>query len=242
MSIKSILRFFRPAVGLANQSSREIWMEKVLRGLPDGVRILDAGAGSQRYRKFCGRMKYVSQDFGEYDGKSSSEGLQHQNFDYGKLDIISDIASIPEPDSSFDAVMCIEVLEHLPDPLPAIREFSRLLKTGGTLILTAPFCSLTHMAPYHFVSGLNKHWFMKHLPAQKFKIIEIIANGNFFEYVAQEIYRVPSMAARYSKSKPRPLEWVGMYLVQRMLMRFSRRDNESHELLCFGYQVVARKQ
>ncbi len=241
MSIKRVLRYCRPVVGLANTSTREIWLEKVLCSIPDNARILDAGAGTQRYRKFCGRMQYVSQDFGEYDGKSTLEGLQNPDFNYGKLDIVSDITAIPEPDSSFDAVMCIEVLEHLPDPLPAIKEFSRLLKTGGTLILTAPFCSLTHMAPYHFVSGLNKFWFLKHLPAQQLQITELIANGNFFEYVAQEINRVPSMAARYSKTKPGILGLVGMYLVQRMLMRCSRADSESQEVLCFGYQVVAKK-
>ncbi len=89
-------------------------------------------------------------DFGEYDGKGDGEALQIGEFDYGKLDIISDITSIPAPDSSFDAIMCIEVLEHLPDPIKAIQEFYRLLKPNGHLLITAPFCSLTLFFPILF--------------------------------------------------------------------------------------------
>lgn len=36
--------------------------------------------------------------------------------DYGQLDIISDIASIPREDESFDAEMCTEVFEHIVNP------------------------------------------------------------------------------------------------------------------------------
>ena len=63
------------------------------------------------------------------------------SWDQTGLDIVGDITSIPEPDASFDAILCVEVLEHVPDPLAALRELGRLLKPNGQLILTAPFCS-----------------------------------------------------------------------------------------------------
>lgn len=66
------------------------------------------------------------------------------------MNILSDITTILELDASFDAVKCIEVFEHIPEPVKAVKEFSRILKPGGILILTAPFCSLTHFAPYYF--------------------------------------------------------------------------------------------
>lgn len=232
----------KPTVGINNENFRENWLKEQLLSIPENSRILDAGAGTQQHRKYCKHLKYISQDFGEYDGSGNNSALQTGNFDYGKLDIISDIGSIPEPDSSFDAIMCIEVLEHLPDPIQAIKEFSRLLKPNGHLIITAPFCSLTHFAPYHFNTGFNKYWYEEHLTNHNLKIVEIKKNGNFFEYLAQEIHRIPNVAKHYTKSKPNWLELFSIFLLQRMLERFSKKDKKSSELLCFGYQIHAKKK
>lgn len=226
-------------VGENNQTFREKWLRETLLKIPSYSMILDAGAGTQRYRKYCKHLEYVSQDFGEYDGKADA-ALQVEEFNYGQLDIVSDITSIPRPDSSFDAIMCIEVLEHLPDPIQAIKEFSRLLKQGGHLILTAPFCSLTHYAPYHFSTGFNRYWYEKHLVEHGFEVFEISANGNYFDYMAQEINRLPSIAQRYAKSNLTLIEIVCMSILQRMLLRFSKNDKGSSELLCYGYHIYAR--
>ncbi|MGV1098501.1 class I SAM-dependent methyltransferase [Thiovibrio sp. JS02] len=240
--MKNLIRFLRPDVGKHNEQNREAWLEKTLRALPPGSRILDAGAGTQQYRKFCRHLQYVSQDFAQYDGAGDSAGLQVNDFDYGKLDIVSDIAAIPEPDSSFDAIMCIEVLEHVPDPIAAVKEFSRLLKPNGALIITAPFCSLTHFSPYHFSSGLNAYWYRKHLPGNGLEVIELTANGNFFEFVAQELGRTDSIAKRYAGKKARLYEKLAMLIVRFMLQRFSALDSGSAELLCYGYHLWARKR
>jgi len=115
-------------VGTNNLFIREQWLEQTLNGITPGSRILDAGAGEQKYRKYCTHLNYVSQDFGKFDGVGDNHGFQTQKWEQTGLDIISDIISIPEPDSSFDAIMCIEVFEHLPEPIKAIEELSRLLK------------------------------------------------------------------------------------------------------------------
>jgi SAM-dependent methyltransferase len=235
------LSLARAAPPPENEASRERWLESALQRIPTGSRVLDAGAGTQRYRKFCGHLDYVSQDFGEYDGKGDLAGLQMGDFDYGKLDIVCDITSIPEPDGSFDAIMCVEVLEHLPDPVAALKELGRLTKAKGYLLITAPFCSLTHFAPFHFSTGFNRYWYEKHLGDSGFTIAEIAANGNFFDYLSQELLRLPAVSARYSDGKPHLLEAVCLRLLRHMLQRFSGRDKGSSELLCFGYHVLARK-
>ena len=170
------------AVGTKNKFNRETWIEKALSKFPAGSRILDAGAGEQQYKRFCSHLNYVAQDFAQYNGKGNSAGLQVGNWDQSSLDIISDITEIPEPNASFDAIICVEVFEYLPEQSKAIQEFACLLKPSGYLILTAPFCSLTHFASYHFYKGFNCYFYEKHLPVNSFlelliqKKIEIILN------------------------------------------------------------------
>ncbi|MBP7741222.1 MAG: class I SAM-dependent methyltransferase [Candidatus Pacebacteria bacterium] len=61
--------------------------------------------------------------------------------------IVGDAQDMPFPDSSYDVIVCSEVLEHIPDPKKAIGEMFRVLAPGGTLILTTRFVFPVHDAP-----------------------------------------------------------------------------------------------
>ena len=229
-------------VGTKNESNRIAWLEKTLVQISAGSRVLDAGAGEQQFKRFCTHLNYVALDFGQYDGKGDGAGLQTGVWEQNDLDIICDICAVPEPDESFDAIMCVEVLEHLPDPLAAIREFARLLRPGGQLILTAPFCSLSHFAPFHFYTGFNRYFYETHLPAYGFHVDELVENGNYFEYLAQEVRRIPTVADQYANKRPNLLEFLAVRFVLKMLDRFSRKDKGSSELLHFGCFVKGTKK
>lgn len=225
---------------------RDAWIEKALGSVPAGARILDAGAGESKYKPLCEHLSYVAQDFGQYNGKGDGSGLHRGDWDQSRLDIICDIVDIPEPDKSFDAILCIEVLEHLPEPIEALRELSRLLKNGGTLILTAPFCSLSHFAPYFFQTGFSPYFYEKWLNELGFEIASIESNGNFFEFLAQELRRIPTIEKKYCHvAKESYLKQTSKKIAMRIMLSWlqclSQSDNGSKELLCFGYHINAIK-
>jgi SAM-dependent methyltransferase len=102
--------------------------------LPSGVRVLDAGAGTHRYRHLFGHTHYESADFNEQYAPT----------------YVCDLTQIPVPNDRYDAVVINQVLEHVPDPLAVLIELRRILRPGGRLIYTAPLFFEEHLQPYDF--------------------------------------------------------------------------------------------
>lgn len=235
---KHILKF-----ASVNAENREAWVRASLTALPRGLRVLDAGAGESPYRDCCAGQEYVAQDFAKYDGMGDGTGLQTGTWDQTKVDIVSDITAIPAPSGSFDVVICTEVLEHIPDPASAIAEFTRLLKNGGILIITAPFYSMTHFAPYHFFTGFSRYFYEEYLVRRHgYEIVEMVPSGSFFAVVGQEIVLVPALCRRYSASWLAAASWAVVIPIVWLLRLIARYDTGSSELLCFEYFVRAKKQ
>ena len=239
--MESEIKEMMHAVGLGNEENRIAWVESQLKSLPDGWRLLDAGAGEQVFRKYCDHLDYVSQDFAQYEPESLDQGLQMGKWDYGKLDIVCDIIEIPEADNSFDAILCTEVFEHIPEPVKAVHEFGRLIKSGGKLILSAPFCSMTHFAPYHFYTGFNKYFYEHHLTNAGFVIDKIEHNGNYFEYLAQELRRLESVSAKYSDLNFSIPDRLAIKRLLSTLQRSTDNDSGSNELMSYGLHITATK-
>jgi ubiquinone/menaquinone biosynthesis C-methylase UbiE len=224
-----------------NEINRQVLLSQTLSALPKGARLLDAGAGELKNRQYCGHLDYVSQDFCQYKGadEAPAEGLQSKNWDTSRIDLVSDITSIPAPDDSFDAILCSEVLEHVPEPTHALDEFTRLLKPGGVLILTAPFASNVHMAPYHYCSGFSKYWYEHHLSQRGFRIESLIANGDWYALLRQEIARLGGME-RQRRNWTWPLAYA--YALLGMAYFNIRGNKRAEDLACFGWQCVAFKE
>jgi len=154
---------------------------------PDS-KVLDVGAGTAPYRKLFKHCTYKTHDFGKYRGQN--KGPLPENWQYDEIDIRSDINHIPVKAKSFDVIICTEVLEHVPEPIKAIKEMSRILKTGGLLLLTAPLASGLHQEPYHFYGGFTPHFYRYFLPKYNLVIKKITPTGGLFKHVGQEIHRV----------------------------------------------------
>jgi SAM-dependent methyltransferase len=173
-----------------NQYERDRWVIKCARALPSGSRVLDVGAGSCPYRIFFSHCTYKTQD----STTLAKEQLTGQA-GYGRIDYVSDILAIPVDDSSFDVIICTEVLEHVPEPIRALKEFFRILKVGGKLLLTAPLGSGIHQEPHHYYGGFTPYWYQKFLTENGFEQIEVEANGGFCRHFGQESIRFAKMSA-----------------------------------------------
>lgn len=110
-----------------------------LAGLAPGARILDVGAGDAPYRELFDGFAYVTSDW---------EGTSH--VPDAPYDIVGQAHDLPVDDASFDAVVCTQVLEHLPEPWLAVEEFRRILVPGGRVVITAPLTWYLHELPHDY--------------------------------------------------------------------------------------------
>jgi SAM-dependent methyltransferase len=216
-----------------NQVSRDEFVIAVLKEIPAGKSLLDAGCGSQGYRKYCNHLVYKAQDFNQFksDEIPSFSGFR-EKYQYGEMDYIGNIWDIAENDETFDVILCTEVLEHVVYPIDTIKEFSSLLKTGGKLILTAPANSPRHMDPYYFYSGFSNRWYEKILTENRFKIDRIYQYGDYYSWMRYEMFRVLASANLFTA-----------FFLLPTFIYFSLKNKtpESMATLCEGYYIIATK-
>jgi SAM-dependent methyltransferase len=130
------LREFIQGAPLERESIYRFVAEQA-RAMAPGSRVLDIGAGEAPYRELFAEHAYVTLD---HDDTPHS----------GEVDLHGAADSIPAAEHSFDAIVCTQVLEHVPRPLQALREFNRVLRPGGVFVATVPFVWEEHERPYDF--------------------------------------------------------------------------------------------
>lgn len=96
----------------------------------NGQRVLDAGCGKGRYASLI-KQRYPLADVTGLD--ISAEMLRH--VPSGIRTIQHGILDMPFGDGEFDAVICVEALEHVVQIEVGIKELSRVLKPGGKLVI-----------------------------------------------------------------------------------------------------------
>ena len=121
------------------------WTRAIAWLPPDSRRVLDDGAAfgfgtarverAVRRRPADGTTRSLVVGL-EYDAEYVSQARRSFPF----LSVVRGSASaLPFAASAFDVVLLLDVLEHLPSEAPALAEAWRVLRSGGTLILSVPY-------------------------------------------------------------------------------------------------------
>lgn len=146
-----------PGCGLINRWRSSVHVFEALCAPKKGNRIYITEAITplfeilkQRYPRTIG-SEYV-------EGHASGSSVTAN----GKRIRVEDVTRLSFKARFFDNILSFDVLEHVPDYRQALREFFRVLKPGGMLLWSAPFCFAenTEIRASLLVAGSIEH----HLP------------------------------------------------------------------------------
>jgi len=122
--------------------------------------------------KIC--LDYGCGNAARYGAFLAREGVDYRGFDISpaavaaahglgvNAEALSDAGATSLPDATCDAAICFEVLEHLVDPPRALAEIFRVLKPGGSALLSVPNAGywttrLEFLATGYFNPGGSPH-------------------------------------------------------------------------------------
>jgi SAM-dependent methyltransferase len=153
-----------------------LYRDVIERHLRPGSRLLDAGCG--RYLRFCREFASDAEVVGVDLEQTFETRNQHRPFA-----VRGDIGALPFASGYFDMVISRSVIEHLTDPPRVFREFYRVLRPGGKVVIITP-------NKYDYVSliaAVTPYWLHRALVSRIFRVPE--------DDVFPTLYRANTMSA-----------------------------------------------
>ncbi len=201
---------------------------RVLRGLlPQTLhgRCLDAGAGRMAFALMARDCveQYIALDVQARPG----------------LDAAGSALDLPLRDECLDSILCLQVLEHVPDPERALREFYRCLKPGGVLLLSVPHLAYLHNEPHDYFR-FTHYGLRAILSRAGFQDIEIVPAGGLLSFLGH----IPSLVIKAVFAPLPILNRLAVALNAAYSKILSALDArvEKRKLFALNYAALARKR
>ncbi|NKL63364.1 class I SAM-dependent methyltransferase [Rhizobium leguminosarum] len=194
------------------------WM--VEHALPQATgNLLDYGSGGQPYRKLFETNvdRYVTADVAVY-GELVPDILLRPN------------EAIDCKDGHFDTILSTQTLEHVEDPDFYLNECARVIKQGGTLILTAPMQWRHHEIPYDYFR-YTRFGLETLLSRNGFSVQSIKSTGGAFALIGQILLNFLNERGVY-----RPLLYK---IINRSALWLDRRFPDGEDVI--NWMVIAKK-
>ncbi len=197
-------------------------MQRHLRG-----RLLDLGCGGAPFRTAL--APYVATYHGvDIQARPGGAAL------VGDIQRLSMLRS-----ETYDAAICMEVLEHLPDPWAAAAEMARVLRPGGMLVLSVPHLSRLHDLPHDYYrythAGIRTV-----LEGGGFEVLAVADRGGLFTFLGHQLSTVIVSAAWLLPAVRRAV-WTFNRLAVTLPCYWLDRLLHTAALFPVGWVVVARK-
>lgn len=195
--------------------------------------LVDLGCGEAPYKQYFLQYadKYVGVDWGN-------------SFHNTKADVISNLnEKIDLPDEFADTVISLSVIEHLSEPQVFLNESYRILKSGGYLILQAPFQWWVHEAPYDYFR-YTPYGFKYMLEKAGFVDITIEPQSGFF---TMWLLKFNYFTLRFIRG-PKPIRFMIesiLWLIwnfNQIIAPWLDKLDKNWELETLGYFVMAKKR
>jgi SAM-dependent methyltransferase len=124
-----------PDKGTAWRKSNWKFLDSLVSKLPAEAKILDVGAGHGDFADIFTGRRYFSLDI----------------VPYPEVDLVVDLGEVnPFKENAFDAVVLMNVLEHVYDSRGLMKSIARIVAPGGCVVITVPFLLKVHQAPFDF--------------------------------------------------------------------------------------------
>jgi SAM-dependent methyltransferase len=200
-------------------------LEQFLAKHASQERTLDIGAGGSSYGRFFPNRYSIDIDPAR------------------KPDLVADAHRLPFKDGEFSTILCTEVLEHLRDPRTAIAEMRRVLRPGGTLILTTRFVYPIHDAPGDYwrftcygLRELFKEWNIVELVPETIDAETVAVLLQRLGFQTKMRFNTLSKLVTYTLARIAP---VGDRLIVKRYGDIGKKREEDH-ILASGYYMVAK--
>jgi SAM-dependent methyltransferase len=209
----------------------EQFLAQVSAKIPAGILLLDAGTGTCKHRLQFPQARVLGLDI-----RSDRQRR------FGDIDIAGDLHAIPCRNDLFDAIINVEVLEHLHEPAVAIAEMFRVLRPGGRLYLVAPQGWEEHLVPHDYFR-FTKYGLDYLFKKTGYRVISIEPLGGYFWYIGHRLtvayrYLFPSKRKRFWKIMDAPLRHPARLLLRTIIpyicFYLDRLDTQKSYTLNYG--------
>lgn len=138
--------------------------------------LLDVGCGSSPFENYF--LKHVEKYLRHEHPLVAKKNI--------KYDFLSELPIINAPDQSIDTVISFSVLEHVSEPFETIKEFNRIVKDDGILIISVPQYWHLHEEPHDYLR-FTKYILKEKINNAGFEILYMKELGRSFAIAGQAL-------------------------------------------------------